>query len=259
VQYLEITIPVFSGLNPALRPPVATYQWQTIAGSVDPAEVRWIFISTQEFNDSYSETADYIRNNPDAVEWSPWEPFDPPGAGTSWTSPPRDYGPYVFAVQGRDSTAALLEDFSFDRNMRRILVSIRSTGPMLTVTGDFIDPITTNVTTTPLTIIELIGGTPVSFCWTADAGMYGGLVVGYRYGWDIADLDNDSMWDIPYTPFSQTQECSPEKSYYFGTHTFHVEVMDNDGYKSRVGIKINILPNTPAGHTTWGRMKALYD
>lgn len=246
-QYLEITIPVRCGLAPAFRPLIATYLWQTIDGSPDPAEVRWIMIPTADFNESYDATIEYIRTHPDASEWSEWVTYNPPDIGTSWTSSALNYGPYVFAVHGRDSEGNANTVFDEDYNVRRIMVSPRTTGPLLTVTGDHIDPIQTAVTDAPPTQIGLANGTPVSFCWTADACAYGGVVTGYRYGWDLIDPEdpNDPGWEIPYTPFVEEEECSPERVYNSGVHTFTVEVMDFDGYKSRASIEITYSPPIP--------------
>jgi hypothetical protein len=259
IQFLEITIPVPTGLLPALRPPIATYVWHTLLGSPDPVDVRWIFIPTAWFNYSWTETEDYIRNTPGAPEWSAWQPYSPPDVGTFWTNPAVDFGQYVFAVQGRDGVGNVDEDFTLDRNMRRILVALRATGPILTVTGQYIAPIITSTTQTPVTQIGLPSGTPVSFCWTADASSYGGVVAGYRYGWDLIDPNDDEQWEIPFTPFGNPQECSPVRTFFFGVHVFYVEVIDNDGFKSRVPIQITYMPGVPVEHATWGNIKARYE
>jgi hypothetical protein len=257
--FVEITIPVVTGFNPANRPPVATYNWQTLGGSADPAEVRRIMISTAGFGSSYSATEDYIRNNPAAPEWSAWEPYSPPGTGTSWTSPPLDFGTYVFAVQGRDAGGTVGATFELDRNMRRVVVSLRTTGPLLTVTSDVLAaPIITATTSTPPVIVDVPSNTPISFCFTADASAYGGVVTGYRWGWDILDLNDDEAWAIPFTPFSQIEECSPTYLFFFGVHVFSVEVIDNDGFKSRAQVIVNTLPVTPTTPISWGELKARF-
>lgn len=256
-EFLEITIPLRVGLNPAVRTPIAAYLWQTYAGSPDPVEVRWIMEPLSLHNDDWPETMDYIRNNPDAPHWSAWQPYSPPDIGTFWVSPVLDLGFYVFAVQGRDGGGVTDTDFSEDRNMRRVMVGRRSTGPILWVNGDHIDEIITNRTDTPVTEIALNGGTPVSFCWTADASDYGLIVTGYRYSWDVTDPEDDDAWDMPFTTFSQEEECSPEDVFDSGIHTFYIEVIDFDGFKSRVPIQITYTL-VPVENTTWGHVKALY-
>ena len=84
----------------------------------------------------------------------------------------------------------------------------------------------------------------MSFEWSADASHYGGVVSDYRYGWDILDLSDDSQWDIDFTPFVTERAQSPKRTFFFGTHTFYVEVIDNSGFKSRIGVRLNIVPFT---------------
>jgi hypothetical protein len=256
VRFLDITIPVHNAFNPCFVPPVFTYEWQTATGSADPDQVRFALVSTQPFG-GYIQTVFYLRQTPNAPEWSSWMPYLPPVGGTSWTTPSTPIGDYIFAVQGKSSDG-VSEDLDELRNVMRIKVGNRDTGPLLTVTGDLIAPIVTIVTTTPVTDVNVAAGTPVTFCWTADASAYCGLVSGYRYGWDILDPDDDEQWEIDFTPLPPGGACSPPLSFHFGTHVFQIEVIDNSGYKSRVPIKLHILPPTSTKQTTWGKMKALY-
>jgi hypothetical protein len=133
---------------------------------------------------------------------------------------------------------------------------VSSAGPVLTVTGALIDDIVTSTTTTPVTVVDVAAGTSLSFCWSAAAT--GSPVVGYRYGWDILDPNDDEAWPMPFTPFGQDIECSPAMSFVAGSHIFYVEVIDNDGFKSRVPIQIHITAPVPTESTTWGRIKSLY-
>lgn len=258
VESLDITIPVLNGLNPASRPPVATYEWETLAGSPDPVEVRTAFVSTAAFSGNWALTENYLISTPDAPEWSAWGPYAPPATGTSLTTAPMAYGGYVFAVQGRDGSGTA-EGLDPARNMRRVLVSQRTTGPLLTVTGDHIETIHTASPTTPPQIITVPAGTSLEFCWSADATAYGGIVTGYRYGWDILDLADDAQWAIPWTPFSSAVECSPARAFYFGTHRFSVQVKDNDDFLTLAEVVVNVDATTPVEKTTWGRVKALYE
>jgi len=73
------------------------------------------------------------------------------------------------------------------------------------------------------------------------------------------DNDNDPGWEIPFTPFGQPEECSPVRVFNLGIHTFTVETIDNDGYKSRVRVEITYPGSTPVEETTWGRLKALFE
>jgi hypothetical protein len=72
-------------------------------------------------------------------------------------------------------------------------------------------------------------------------------VVGYRYGWDITDLDDPEQWEVPFTPFPPHAETefprasSTPREFFFGTHVFTIEVQDNSGFCSRVEVKVNVV------------------
>ncbi len=236
---LEITEPIVcAGLTPADVGPVMTYRWHAAPGSADPAEVRYILVSTSDFGNSYAQTIQYIRTVPNAPEWSAWQPYLAPDVGTSWTTPPQDYGDYVFAVHGRDSEGNTEALFVEPRNVRRIKIMNHVNGPVLTVTSPHHDPIVTSVVA-PTVSIDLLSETPIVFCWSADACVYGGSVGGYRYAWDLTDPDDDSQWGMPFTPFASAQECSPVMtSIPDAVHTFYVEAIDNTGHKSRASVQV---------------------
>ena len=79
--FLEITNPPHFTNTPSAISPVYTYEWRTVPGHDDPAEIRFIFPNTASFNPSFFATLHYIRLNPNAPEWSPWQPCSPPGFG----------------------------------------------------------------------------------------------------------------------------------------------------------------------------------
>ena len=241
--FIEITVPPCPGPQPALVPPISTFEWQTIEGVEDPDSVRWIMVNTNQFNDDWNETLNFVRDNPDAPRWHPWTAYDPIGGiGTAWTTPPYDYGSFVFAVHGWDADSTAAQDFDWERNAVRVRVLNRSTGPIARLTSDFMAPVVSFHTNTPITVVDLPGGTPITFCWTADASTYCGVVEVYRYGWDIIDLDDDAQWESGFTPSDGSEACSATRTFLFGTHTFHVEVVDNSGFVTRIPIKINVTP-----------------
>ena len=121
-QSLYVTVPAASGFNETWVPPITTYRWTTIGGHPNPAEVRQILVNTAGFEGDWAATQDYIRNNPNAPEWSPWQSYSPPSTGTYWTTPWQPGGYYVFAVQGRDELGNEEPNFDLLLNMRRIRV-----------------------------------------------------------------------------------------------------------------------------------------
>jgi hypothetical protein len=246
---VNIQIPVRRQYNPANVPAITTYRWEafdyinTTQQKQEPDAVRWILHPAAGGN--FQDAIEWVRNNVDSPEWSDWADYRAPGdSGKFWTTPPTSFGNYVFAIQAKDEAGAVTPVFDERYNVRRILVSRRTTGPQLTVTNQFVGSIVTAVATTPITIVDLPAGVPVQFRWSATAEEYGGTVIGYRYGWDIADLTDPDQWDVDWTPFSTTSAVSLPKEYYFGVHTFTIEVIDNSGSVSRIEVKINIVQFT---------------
>lgn len=243
---VSILVPRAVGLTPALVPAIATYRWSatdfvnTKMEIQDPDSVRWILHPVE--NNDFAAGLDYVRKSPDSDEWSDWVYYRAPNdSGKYWTTPPTDLGPYVFAVQAKDEAGAVTPVFDEKRNIRRIRVSQRSTGPIMDVYNEFTGSMRTSVVNTPTVIIDLPAGVPMQFTISATAEHYGGLVSGYRYGWDIGDLADPEQWEVDYTPFTTEKVKTPPRTYYFGTHTFNCEVIDNSGARSRAEIKVNVV------------------
>lgn len=256
---VDITVPTTSAFNPADVPPISTFQWvardyiNNLREAQEPDSVRHILVPIKKFNGSWGATLEYIRTTPDAPEWSKWKYYKAPGdSGKFWTTPALELrNSFMFAVQAKDEAGAVTPVFDEDRNVRRISVSERSTGPVLSVYNKFIGTIITSSPNTSPVIIDLPANIAMCFRLTANAEGYGGVASGYRYGWDIQDLNDPGQWEIDYTPF--VRECgtpplpcadTPCRAWQFDSHTFYIEVIDNSGYASRVAITVNVVPFT---------------
>jgi hypothetical protein len=248
---IDVRIPTYNGFNPALVPPISKFTWDAkdyldnVRVSMEPDSVRWILVPRLQDDLDWQATLKYIRQNPNAPEWSEWVDYRAPlEAGKSWTTPPLDFGGYMFAVQAKDEAGAVTPVFDERRNVRRIQVSRRTTGPLLTVRNQYFGIFKSTTESIGLIFVDMPANVPIVFEWSANASSYGGVVPGYRYGWDINDLNNPEQWAVDWTPFTSSTAESAPQVWYFGTHTFHVEAIDNSGYISRFGIKINIVPFT---------------
>jgi hypothetical protein len=252
---VEIEIPRRTGFNPAQVPPITTFRWTAtdyisdLRLSQEPDSVSYILEPLAKHNNSWNETIAWIRDLPvDSPEWGDWVWYGAPeDSGKTWTTPPNDLGQYVFAIRALDEAGAITPVFDEDYNMRRVLVSRRKTGPKLTVQNLYMGTVITNVCNTPLSILDMFAGIPLEFNWIADATDYGGTVVGYRYGWDITNLDDPEQWEVSFTPFPPRgatelpRASSNPRTFYFGTHVFTIEVQDNSGFCSRIEVKVNIV------------------
>jgi hypothetical protein len=254
---VDITVPTTSAYNPADVPPISTFQWigrdyvSNERESQEPDSVRWILLPIKKFDGSWAATLEYMRNTPDAPEWSKWHYYQAPGdSGKSWTTPALELrNSFLFAVQVKDEAGAVTPVFDEDRNVRRISVSERSTGPVLVVYNKYIGTITTSSPNTSPVIIDLPANISMCFRLSANAAGYGGVASAYRYGWDIQDLNDPTEWKKDYTPFVRKcldipcaeTEC---QAWQFDSHTFYIEAIDNSGYASRVAVTVNVVPFT---------------
>jgi hypothetical protein len=248
---IDILIPLYNGLSPVVRPPVSRFMWiakddvNNARNSQEPEFVRWILVPRMKDDLDWHKTLQYIQQNPDAHEWSVWLDYQAPDeSGKSWTTPPLEFGAYMFAVQAKDEAGAVTPVFDERRNVRKIQIAKRPIGPLLKVNNDYLGTFISNTATTAFSLMDIPARIPLEFEWTASAASYGGVVAGYRYGWDVWDINNPNQWAVDWTPFTGKWASSYPKTWWFGTHIFRVEVIDNSGLLSRVNVKINIIPLT---------------
>ncbi|HEX5132666.1 MAG TPA: hypothetical protein VFX92_09280 [Candidatus Krumholzibacteria bacterium] len=248
---VTVLIPIRNQLNPADLPPIATFKWKATdyiddrQTTQEPESVQFALASTVPFGGDFTRTIAHLNTPASAKQWSPWQDYTAPGdSGKSWTTPPQEFGTYIFAVRAKDEAGAVTPVLDEVTNVRRVRVSRRSTGPLFTLRNPYIGQIVTSSCSSPITILDLPAGIPVSFAMSASAEHYGGTVSGYRYGWDIADLTDPEQWETDFTPFVTSEARTSSRRFFFGTHTFTSEVIDNSGFCSRIEVKVNIVQFT---------------
>jgi hypothetical protein len=257
---VQIDQPLKNKLNPAKVPPISTFRWTAKDYAYDttteqePEEVSWILEPVNDHDGDWFGTIDWIRDLPvESPEWGDWVWYGAPGdSGKSWTTPPMPLGPYVFAIRARDEAGAITPVFDEDENVRRILVSKQILGPKVVLRNKYLGSVTGMSMLTPVTIVDLPPGLPIVFDWDATSAFYGGTVVAYRYGWDIANLNDPEAWDVDWSPFTSWVDVdrqiararSAPTDWWWGSHLFSLEVKDNSGYVTRVEIKLNVVEFT---------------
>ncbi len=252
---VDIQVPLNRGVQPALVPPISTFRWtaqdkiQDEFSVQDPESVQWALVNTIRFagvGDRFAAALDYLNDDSaSADEWSKWVWYGAPqDSGKFWTTPPMPFGDYMFAIRAKDEAGAVTPILDERYNARRVTVSRRSTGPVMTVSNEFLGNFAASSCSSPLVIADLPAGVPLQFRITADASGYGGTVSGYRYGWDIADFNDPQQWEIDYTPFTSSVATVPARTFFFGSHTFTAETLDNSGFCSRLSVRVNIVEFT---------------
>ncbi|MBN2185350.1 MAG: hypothetical protein JW746_08485 [Candidatus Krumholzibacteriota bacterium] len=253
------------------HPPDGTYAYSTVitfrwvgvdpidsrSNTQDPDLVRYFSYQLPDFlPDSFSIYRD-LNEHPLAYEdeWSPWIPYS-----TDVNAPGRTVKvgvnetlalnkEHIFAVQAKDEAGAVTAIFKKDLNVKKFVVSWKQ-GPLLTVRETYLGGAKFIGTTMNPTVHKLPPGIPLNFCWEATAFDYGGEIVGYRYGWDIQDLNDPSQWvgGGAYSPFTL---CAREKRLYTGIHTFFIEAIDDGGRITRGKVEIEVIQFTMERNLLW--------
>jgi hypothetical protein len=244
---VDITEPAYPGpSNPAPVSLIANFQWtatdyiDNTLNTQDPDSIRWILLSVEDFSGDPEATVAYLRTHPDAPEWTGWYDYHGPN-GQSWTSTPLDHGTYIFAVQALDEAGAVTPVFDLERNVRWLL-PVSDGWPLLTLKNEFLPVLRSNVLDQRCWIVTLPAGLDLVFEWSGSADSYGSTITGYRYGWDVADPSRDEDWSTDWTSFLDTWASTPPQTYYSGTHTFRVEIQDNNGFTSGICLSMNFIP-----------------
>ena len=183
-----------------------------------------------------------LNENPRRYDtlWSGWRDFDAPdGSGRAAVIGDDEevvigrY--YLFTVQSRDSRDSLTTHFDKQTNARLFGVT-SNLGPALFIYEPILKgAIFFGTLMNPLER-DYPAGAPVSLRWGASADAYGGEIIGYRYGWDIPDIES---WGAPFAPSCTT---SIEVSFYAGVHTLFVEALDQAGKVTRGRVELTIIP-----------------
>lgn len=223
----------------------------------DPDSVRYLWSLLVDTNGVYNRGFDMVldlNENPWRYEnkWQPWINYNAPEDSGKSTVIGDDEAlimnqVHVFTVQAMDEAGAVTAIFERDVNFRQFIVS-ESAGPMLTVSEPFLGTFMFLGRNFRPISRDLPPGIPLNFCWRATADDYGGEIVGYRYGWDIADINNDSDWPVNFSPFNL---CAPERKLFSGTHTFFIEVIDNSGTTTLAQIQVSVIPFSMQRKLLW--------
>ena len=249
---VKIDVPSRYALNPAEIPPVSTFRWRAFDYVDDtdvrqsPDSVQWVLKSTVDFGGNFSRTINYLRDyRASAKDWQPWVWYNAPGdSGKFWTTPPQDLGTYVFAMRAKDEAGAVTPVLDEADNVRRVRVNELKNGPLMKLSNEYVGELRWTSCAPTLAILDTPAGVPLAFKVSGDASHYGGTVVGYRYGWDIPDLNDPEQWEIDLTPFLGSEAPVPGRPFNYGTHTLTVEIVDNSNYCTRIQVKLNIVPFT---------------
>jgi hypothetical protein len=224
----------------------------------DPIDSPWNYQDVESVRyfckQYYGYSVADMNKNPENFEswWSPWIATDAPGDSGITTIMGDDEflqigRDYLFAVQAKDDAGAITSIFSEYNNARHFFV-LEPTGPLITYyepilgSGSFIG------TNFRPDVYAVPAGFPLNFNWTGDASTYGGVVKSYRYGWDVADVNDPAEWDCSASPYVK---AAPTTKFYSGIHTLFIESVDDYGAVTIAQIEIEVISAAMDRNLLW--------
>ncbi len=247
-------------------PPVIVFRWDgedplDDFTSIAPVASRWVVLPSKldlsRPGTSYASFPESLYSLPTRFQWSPWQRWDAAdslGRHTVVSSLVRigdapGAGYYIFTVQALDEAGAATPVFDWStpgKNNTALVRVTGSIGPLLRVRDEYLGTQTFVGGSRPIRI-DVAAGQPLRFRWVADTKHYGGEIIGYRYGWDIRDVDDDAEW----SSWSRTTTSAPERSFNDGTHRFYVQVQDNAHSVAQAIYELPVHPVTRARPVLW--------
>ncbi|UCE02737.1 MAG: hypothetical protein JSW67_00580 [Candidatus Latescibacterota bacterium] len=236
---VSIRPPVKPGF-PFDAPPTLFITWdgQDPVGNGDmrrPAASRWVLIpSGIDADVGYTSWPDSLYRLPTRFAWTPWQRWDAADSsgvhaliqGLRSIGPDPNSGHYIFAVQAVDEAGAITPVFDTktpNKNNAVLIRVSRESGPRLLVEDRFLGVYNLLGEARPVQL-EVAAGQPIRFRWSADASQYGGRIVGYRFGWNLRNPQDDSEWQ---QGWSASALEAPARTFFVGTHRFYLQARDN--------------------------------
>lgn len=146
--------------------------------------------------------------------------------------------PYVFAVQAKDEAGAITSIMRQTTGGNVVCFTVSPKNPVLRVTEKTIgSAIFIGERAAKAAESQVPPGIELRFSWTANASDYGGQISGFRYGWDIVNLDNPDEWD---SQWGRDVKGSV-KTYYSSTHTLNVQVRDDGGHVTTGLVSVQVI------------------
>jgi hypothetical protein len=244
--------PPSTGLNSFSE--VVLFKWHSADKDTEHLQVRYLVTPIVDTTGSYNpgfDIIDDLNKNPWRYQdkWTPWISYHAPGDSGKYTIIGDDeelelQKYYIFAIQARGEGKKVTNEFEEDRNVKRFVV-ITPTGPILTITESKLTSFSFIGTSGHPNHIKTPSGFALNFRWQADVSRYGGGIEGFRYGWDITDIDG---WESPFKPEAKS---TPETTFHIGTHTLTVEVIDLAGNLTRGSLELTVIDFTMSRNLLW--------
>ncbi len=222
-----------------------TWEGTDLDGTEDPVGYSWRLVQAQNIISMTDVQIEATLLDPTS-NGEPWSPFEP-----RLSTQMRDLtapGQFIFGVRSIDQSGAIeprMRTFRAPGTPNVLLIRSEAEGgqPRLEVSSSIK---TTSFPTGDVRqkTFQIPANADVLFTWEADASFYGGSVVGYSYGTDLIDLEeNNPGWAPESSSLTQVRlrfnipESSPVEE-----HTFFVRARDDVGTVVIADIQLTVVP-----------------
>jgi hypothetical protein len=185
---------------------ISTFKWY----GKDPIDSPWNYqeVDSIRYLHTFYDSGiiDRLNRTPGEFEhlWSDWIWYHAEGdSGTQTTLGDDEIletnRSYIFAVQAKDEAGAVSSVFTNTSNVRHFM-AMYPTGPVLRISEPYLGSFPFLGVDFRPTQVSVPPGFEMNWTWTGDASSYGGVVQGFRYGWDIADFNDPREWEVTSAP-----------------------------------------------------------
>lgn len=260
---IVITLPAAVQPNSCSQaPPALAFAWRgTDADSElqEPQSVRYLLKRYKGAGEACMLKSEFdsgtYRIDAADPEWSDWIPYRA-GADSGRVvryppRPPSDVGvSWIFAVQARDIAGSVNPLFEWGTNVRHVRIS-DTKAPLLRVTEKFLGT-SEFLHLGSVKRHTIASSQPVTFSWDADAGDYGNLIDGYRYGFNLLDADDpdDAGWVVLWGNGPGWTRAAP-RLLSPGSPNFVVQARDTSGQMSRATYLFQVIQVARRSEQKW--------
>lgn len=188
--------------------------------------------------------ASTIVQDAENIPWSRWIRYDAPlDSGKIVRFSPQGVANndrFIFLAQAKDLAGAITPTFEWGQNVWHIRAT-SSKFPELSVSERFLGGATFRALGGQERF-EIVSRQPLEFSWSASAEAYGGLIEGYKYGFEVADPNDpaDEGWFVDWGIGTNWQRSLP-RTFSQGSPNFVAQVRDNSGTISRAVYQFQVI------------------
>lgn len=210
--------------------------WRYLYRPAQAPDGSWI--TTRVQYEMHAETL--VDWGEDAV-WSSWMPYQADPALNRFTFPDQEVDSYfLFAAQVMDADGTVSLGRGYQEEVAHLHI-VDGLKPDVVLCEFHM-----GCSTAAASFHDIAGGQPLNLAWIADASGYGGTIVSYRHGWDLADPGdpNDPGWAVP-PGLAEQNLFAAERIFQDGIHSFTLQVTDNADNVSVVQATYSVVPFVP--------------